>query len=537
MDVASLDTCAISAQALDRLAMTGEITRRQRRDLDVAIVNLDRMLAKRSSKIIRQKYMTDMYDDCSQACQMGILSAVRTFDPSKGSFSTHVHNQLRAAVGDLKHKMKPETRNVQTIAPVQHVSLSTPVGSDESDRTVADLIEDKWAHADMVGRLEVSMVHLQIDRAYSHYLARSEGRHVGRLASPCGLREHRINKLREREVFVRYFLHNETLEVIASSYGITRERVRQIAAKIYTENASMDVDAENGEKRKEPGALNRYLVASHVSDECPTGYHDIWDEYVALAWAESARDIRLSPTALDLSTLPVPVKAIEFHAADVIGILPVASDDGVEVRIEDISDEDDAPMSMQGELPLFASPSTSGSRGMRRLMGMAAGLVLASSMATAAAAQTSRAIPPEDYEAVAPRVESASRPQRHAPRARPARTAIRVLDAGRLKFSTQAYGVLVASYPNVRTLMVAWPKARSEWSMLQGLHPAGITTRAGRYGLMFGPITKQQAFGVCHEAKRRPRECVVARFGGVRAPAGRPDRQVASTRQASRTSG
>jgi len=539
MDVANLDSWAISAQALDRLATSGEITRRQSRDLDLAIYNLDRLLKKRSSKIIRQKYMTDMDEDCGQVCQMGILVAVRTFDPSLGSFSTHVHNKLRAAVGDLKHKMKPESRNIQTIAPVQHVSLFTPIGNDSEDFTIADTIEDAQAQADIHDRLEVGMVYLQIDRAYSHYLARSEGRRTGRLATPSGLREHRINKLREREVFVRHFLHGETLEVIASGYGITRERVRQIAAKIYTDPTEPSKSGKEGPR--EPGALNRYLAASHVSEEYPTGYHDIWSEYVALSWAEFGRDIRLAPTAQDLSAVETVAVSVEFHA---VGILPEPALDAVESVIEDVSDDDavaDAkvvPIFIQDELPLFASSVQPARRSshFKRLAATALGIGMAASLATAAAAQTSRAIPPDQYETAVSRMhraDAAPRPARvKAVRSTAERTDLGVVDARRIVLPVQAYGVMVASYADVGTMRASWAGVRSGWNMLTGLRPAGLQTAPGKYGLMFGPITREQAFGVCHEAKRRPRECAVTRFG--RQADKKQDREVAQKSPAGR---
>jgi hypothetical protein len=545
MDVANLDSWAISAQALDRLATSGEITRRQSRDLDLAIHNLDRLLRKRSGKIIRQKYMTDMDEDCGQVCQMGILVAVRTFDPALGSFSTHVHNKLRAAVGDLKHKMKPESRNIQTIAPVQHVSLFTPIGNDSEDFTIADTIEDVQAQAAIHDRLEVGMVYLQIDRAYSHYLARSEGRRTGRLATPSGLREHRINKLREREVFVRHFLQGETLEVIASGYGITRERVRQIAAKIYTDPTEPSKAGKEGPR--EPGALNRYLATSHVSEEHPTGYNDIWSEYVALSWAEFGRDIRLAPTSQDLSAVETASVSVEFHPADTMGILPEPALDAVEAVIEDMSDEDAiadsrvVPIFAEDDLPLFAATRQAPRRNpfVGRIASAALGIALATSMASAAAAQTSRAIPPDQYETAVSRMhraDAAPKPVRiKAARSTAERSDLAVVDARRIVLPVQAYGVMVASYADVGTMRASWAGVRSGWNMLTGLRPAGIQTAPGKYGLMFGPISREQAFGVCHEAKRRPRECTVTRFGReAEKKQGRDARQVAQKSPAGR---
>jgi RNA polymerase sigma factor (sigma-70 family) len=515
MDVASLDTWAITAQALDRLAVSGEITRRQRRDLDVAIDTLDRMLKKRSNKIVRQKYMTDMEEDCVQVCQMGMLTAIRSFDPERGSFSTHVHNQFRAAVGDLKHKMKPESRSVQTIAPVRHVSLFTPLGNDAEDLTICDTIEDAEAETAILDRVGTGMVHLQIDRAYSHYLARSEERCADRLTSPSRVREYRIRKIREREIFVRHVLLAETLEVIASDYGITRERVRQIAAKIYIDPND---PVKPGTKKREPGILNRYLASSHVSEDCPTGYSDVWHEYVVLGWAENGRDIRLAPTALDLAAIAPVAAELDFHAD---GILPEGADDAVGTVIEDSSEDEPArrgnvvPLFAHDDLPLFAAAADPRRPSIgRRLAAMAAGMAVAGCLASAAAAQTSRAVQQDDFETGVSRIQKAdagsSRPRirRSAPG-----DDLAVADAGRIQLPQQAYGVLVATYPDPGALKAAWPGVRSEWNMLQGLHPAALGMSGGRYGLIFGPMTQGQAEGVCHEAKRRPRECAVARFG------------------------
>ncbi|MFZ3481768.1 sigma factor-like helix-turn-helix DNA-binding protein [Sphingomonas sp. 3-13AW] len=498
--------------------MSGEINRRQRRDLDLAISNLDRMLKSCYGKIIRKKYMTDMGEDCAQVCQMGILAAVRSFDPSRSSFSTHVYNQMRAAVGDLKHKMKPESRNIQTIVPVRHVSLFTPLQDDGGTSTLADVIEDPQAQNAIFSNLEVSMVYQQIDRAYSHYLGRSEGRRTGRLATPSGLRLHRLNKLREREVFVRYFLQKETLEVIATDHEITRERVRQIAARIYTDpEALAEAEAKDGRTRQ-PGALNRYLVTAHVSEDCSDGYHPVWDEYVALAWVENGRDIRLSPTALDLSL--VDAASVEFHLEDSLGILPEPEDDAVATIVEDVSDEEsdaervDVPMYALEELPLFSVPPKPSRRNamLRRVASATVGVAMAATMANAAAAQSSRAIPPEEFETGVSRVHKAETTTLRArPRSLPATTT--VLDASKIVLPHQAYGVKVASYPSVGKMQASWAGVRSGWDMLKGLHPAALETATGQYALVFGPVTQEQAVGVCHEAKRRPRECEVTKFG------------------------
>lgn len=77
-------------------------------------------------------------DDLAQCAALGVLEALRSYDPEKGSFTTwlgfYVSNACRECLGMHRHPEYCPT-----------VSLDAPIGGDTEDLTLADTLPDESA--------------------------------------------------------------------------------------------------------------------------------------------------------------------------------------------------------------------------------------------------------------------------------------------------------------------------------------------------------------------------------------------------------
>lgn len=77
-------------------------------------------------------------DDLAQCAALGVLEALRSYDPEKGSFTTwlgfYVRNACRECLGVHRHPEYCPT-----------VSLDAPIGGDTEDLTLADTLPDESA--------------------------------------------------------------------------------------------------------------------------------------------------------------------------------------------------------------------------------------------------------------------------------------------------------------------------------------------------------------------------------------------------------
>ncbi len=125
---------------------------------------------------------------------LGLLRAADTYDPARGAFSTYALVWVRHALTDLSRREREEA-----------LSLDAPLFEEDGDgRTLADLLEAP---------------HRPEDRALERYLV---ARALSRL-SP-----------RHREALERRFGlvgEEETLAAVGASWGVSRERARQVEAE------------------------------------------------------------------------------------------------------------------------------------------------------------------------------------------------------------------------------------------------------------------------------------------------------------------
>jgi len=132
--------------------------------------------------------MTD-YDDLVQEGSIGLLCAIREYDPSHGatfsSFAVKViENQLLKLV--YKKNQRPPS-----------VSLDTPIGEDEDGDTFEDIVGD-------------------IDPAFDAVAAKLLWRKLSEKLSK-----------RDRDIFLSRVVEGATLEEVGKRYDLTGERIRQ----------------------------------------------------------------------------------------------------------------------------------------------------------------------------------------------------------------------------------------------------------------------------------------------------------------------
>lgn len=140
-------------------------------------------------------------DDLMQAGYMGLIEAERTYDESKGKWSTwaayYIRKAMREAVGINTTRVRAHNHTI---------SLDVPLDAGEGDITLMDILEDESIPEASSGLIEA-------ERAVA-------------------VREavHRLEE-RKREVVEKHDLEGQSFAEIGRSWGLTRERVRQLRDK------------------------------------------------------------------------------------------------------------------------------------------------------------------------------------------------------------------------------------------------------------------------------------------------------------------
>lgn len=477
---------------------------RRRRALDDAIFQLAHALRSTIRINTNRKGLGDHVEDVKQYAYIAILQALRTWDPSKSCFNTYVHWKMRGEFATAVQQLLPERRKVKTIVPVQTISMDMEMGGGDLGEglDLHGILADENA-TDDIERNCATMRFMEIlDRYFSHkFAAKDPVRDMVDVEADAltiahdAARPQRGRSMRDRDMYLRHHFSGETLDQIGRAHNLTRERVRQITTKIDADIRQYFPDPRNPRSVAKP-------IKNHL--------HPLWSEYLA-AWEEYQR------TMVTVANETAPL--LPEHEADAVPAI-------VEVL---------EPEQMEIDLPMPAAPVRETVSNVivcrdprpnapmpaikRSLTVLVAGM---SMMSAAASAQTSRAIPPEDVQSAqmadddgVPPVAKTRRHASPAPRARV--QTVRILKLDNLRAPVQRWGVAVAEYPDVASMQRDWGRKRASWNMLAGLYPGAVPSpERGGYRLIFGPVEKGQAEGLCHEAKRAERPCVVTTFGGVR---------------------
>jgi RNA polymerase sigma factor (sigma-70 family) len=462
---------------------------------------------------LKKKMGPELQEDVEQHAYIGICKALEDYNPELSSFSTYVHWKIRAELQTMQHFQFPERRRLSTPVRISFVELDKPQMQENGDTCcMIDFLEDAHAEDKIEDAARKYVAFHAIDRIFSHSIAR-QVRHMymtGNDDSKITAKVHRF--MRDRWMYVRHTIFMENHEQIAAEYGISRERVRQIISKVE-ENVCHQVAHYN--KSKE-------LV--DWSGEIPKEIHPSWTYMVLEYYRETGQDVRL--VGRD-EPMPKTAEAFDFVAdltEEKKSIAPV-------VAVEDVVDQPavaetnstvvriDIPLSGQkqksgGETGKVISMSAHKKALARHAASMvAAGAMLAS--AVSANAQTSRAIPPLEIESksASVKVEAIKRKIASKPVVEKRRVLSLVSIEG-IKVKTPSWGVKTAQFANLSQAREGWVREQNSWNWLKGLQPAYLKNPATNYhSIAFGPLTKDQADGMCHEAKRYGKPCEVISFG------------------------
>lgn len=483
---------------------------------DRLVYDMHRLLRASINKMVGSKSIRNFPQEVQQHSMIAIHQALADWNPSIATFSTHVHWRIRAELATLNHAMFPERRKVKVKQPIQILELDRPFyrEDDEAD-SFLDMMRDETAEDDVEAEARVHMALHALERVLSHYVAQqisscSNHADLGKTA------DRRLNFMRDRDIYVRRHLGLQTFDEIAKDIGVTRERVRQIIVKI------------NKDLRHALPHLDKKVVVE-ATRPTPTDIHPEWPLYAAEYHARTGIDPRLIgrdtplPAWVCEDAAPAGAKVVIEHI-ETQGILVAPTDEYVD-RIE----AEPAPTE-QMDLALDPEIRIAKIAVLRHVVHVGAAAAFAT-MALPAAAQTSRALPPDAGPVVIDGQSISAAVQPYAVR----HTAQRV-DAhrdrgthegplepnGRIVTSRPSWGVRVAEYPSFDAAKAGWSAERRSWNWIHGLYPAYFAPDAkiATHGVAFGPLTREQAYGLCHEAKRVSKPCHVVVFGSVKAETG-----------------
>lgn len=471
---------------------------------------VQRILKPSIRRLAARKNMTkDLQDEIDQHTYIAIWRALRDWDPSIATFSTHVHWKVRAELQTLQHFEFPDRRKLAVPVKINFLELDRPyTGDDGSTFTMADYLIDESAEDDVESAARRHVALHTFERVFSHAIARQMHAYCINQGDQDKIAEKRHGLMRNRWIYIRRTLRLETYEQIAQEYKITRERARQII---------LSVDKEmRGQLPRFCKDENQVVSASKMP---PEDIHASWDYMLIDFYMATGEDTRLFNTK---SPMPTRVDSYDFRPE--VHIVEQTSDEMVAefARVDDVVP---APEAESLEQPAVIDNVVRMPTARRGVLRQAAVAAIAGAMLTSAVAANaqSRAIPPEMDGArpaeitVDPVVRSQqARRIPTQPRAAVQR-AMPIMDIGRITVSQPSWGVRIANYPTAQQARKDWTGETRSWQWLRGLRAAYIAPdAAGLHGVAFGPLSEGQANGMCHEAKRLSKPCQVVRFGATR---------------------
>lgn len=144
-------------------------------------------------------------EDLMQELYFGFHAAVEAFEPNKGfAFTTYLTRHCWRVCADALH-----VRNGRKLPP-RPVSLQAPVGEEDSDAEIQDLIADEAGeqpHEDVENRLYIEQFRTALNRSFGT-----------------------LSETDARIIRAIYF-QNKTLSALASELGCSHQRVHQLKQK------------------------------------------------------------------------------------------------------------------------------------------------------------------------------------------------------------------------------------------------------------------------------------------------------------------
>jgi len=190
-------------------------------------------------------------DDLLQEARCGVLHALTLFDPDKGSFSNYASWWINATIQRYSEKnisiltYKTNKHRRKIISKYQQLmnkykSSRSSFSIEECHRKIADELQCPVEHVIGVAHEKAGLVHLDKkvrsrEDAYALDLEDRSVTHPERLIDQRRISTFVKNLIKTRSPIERDIVNKrlltdkpETLKVIASRYGLTRQRVEQI---------------------------------------------------------------------------------------------------------------------------------------------------------------------------------------------------------------------------------------------------------------------------------------------------------------------
>lgn len=491
---------------------------------DRMIYAMQKMLAPTVTYLASRKNMMAVKDDVDQHAAIAICKALSTWIPEKASFSTHVHWQIMAELGALQHALYPDRRKLKTPQRIRFVELDKPYREGDDSATMIDMMPVEGGEEDVESGARRNIAINAIERIFSHYVAKQMQAYCINQDDLGKIAKRRETLMRNRWIYMRRRVFVETFDTIGKQYGISRERVRQIVNKIEIDlrghMPTMDADDQVIEATRRPPEEVHPCWAFMLSDfHQATGADTrIVGQNVPMPERIAAYDFRPTVEVCEqtqeemLLELAIPVTTIppvENTACDLPAKTP---------RAEPVRNNVVAMAGRNGRASRVVSQSG---------IAFIAGAMLTG--AVAANAQ-SRAIPPEMQDAAPATSASIAEQAPSSPvrtegsvrrKERPTNTAVGrtgpLVAMSRISVDRPSWAVKVSEYPTLAAARAEWPRDRGSWTWLHGLYPGYLPPEGDSvgYGVAYGPLNREQASGVCHEAARLSKPCTVVGFGQV----------------------
>jgi hypothetical protein len=470
---------------------------------------MHRILKPSIRRLTTRKNMTrDLQDDIDQHTFIAICRALTDWNPDIATFSTHVHWKVRAELQTLQHFEFPDRRRLATPQRISFLELDRPyTGDDGSTYTMADYLVDETAEDLVESEAKRHVALHTFERVFSHAIARQMQAYCINQTDQDKISARRHSLMRNRWIYIRRTLGQETYEQIAQEYSVTRERARQII---------ITVDREaRGQLPRFCKEENRVVPATRMP---PEDVHPSWDYMLIDFYMATGEDTRLfgrgtkMPTRTESYDFRPEVHVAPQDVTEMLAEIARPAEVAPEVRSED-------PQVVPAEIRDNVVRMPDRRKG---LMRQAAITAIAGAMLTTAVAANaqSRAIPPEapvahPAQSVAeagPAPTRSVRTEAVRTRTEPSRRTLIAIES--ITVNQPSWGVRIADYATAQQAKAGWATEPRSWGWLRGLRAAYIAPASGgTHGVAFGPLSEPQAQGMCHEAKRHSKPCQIVRFG------------------------
>lgn len=132
-------------------------------------VQVERFAAWKSSRVIRalNGFGGVEFGDLYNSCYVALIDAVKTYNPNNGAFTTWYMFYIQTAFAVITGNRTARARN----DPLQkYVSLSTPIGDNDTDGMLSDVTPDPHGEDSLISteaRIMYEQIQRELDRALS----------------------------------------------------------------------------------------------------------------------------------------------------------------------------------------------------------------------------------------------------------------------------------------------------------------------------------------------------------------------------------